>query len=73
MSKILIAGCGDVGSALGERLAADGHQVWGLRRSTNKLPASILPLAGDLTDPATLTDLPMMKNPGFSPLAIYLS
>ena len=32
MARILIAGCGYVGSALGERLLADSHEVFGLRR-----------------------------------------
>lgn len=56
--RILIAGCGDVGTELGVRLAADGHRVWGLRRSVEQLPPSIKPLCGDLTDPETLPDLP---------------
>jgi hypothetical protein len=58
MANILIAGCGDVGSALGQRLSASGHQVWGLKRHPADLPPGIQPLAADLTDPATLTALP---------------
>ncbi len=53
MARILIAGCGELGSSLGRRLAAAGHQVWGLRRQIEHLPATILPLAADLTDPAS--------------------
>ncbi|MFC0709573.1 SDR family oxidoreductase [Azorhizophilus paspali] len=45
---LLIAGCGDVGSHLGERLAAAGWHVHGLRRRVAALPATILPLCGDL-------------------------
>lgn len=45
---LLIAGCGDVGSRLGERLAAAGWRVHGLRRQGAALPAAILPLRGDL-------------------------
>ena len=45
---LLIAGCGDVGSRLGERLAAAGWRVHGLRRQVAALPPSILPLHGDL-------------------------
>lgn len=56
--RFLVAGCGYVGTALGLRLAADGHTVWGLRRSADALPAPIRPLAADLLDPATLADLP---------------
>lgn len=55
--RILIAGCGYVGSELARHLARDGHQVWGLRRSPGELPAGVVPLAGDVTDPTTL-DLP---------------
>jgi nucleoside-diphosphate-sugar epimerase len=58
MSRILIAGCGDIGSALGLRLHADGHEVWGLRRSPRKLPAGINSLQADLTVPRTLRALP---------------
>lgn len=45
---LLIAGCGDVGSRLGERLAAAGWRVHGLRRQVAALPPAILPLRGDL-------------------------
>lgn len=58
MAHILIAGCGDVGSTLGQQLSASGHQVWGLKRHPADLPPGIQPLAADLTDPATLTMLP---------------
>jgi len=46
--RLLIAGCGDVGSHLGERLAAAGWQVHGLRRRVEALPAAIRPVRGDL-------------------------
>lgn len=52
--RILIAGCGDVGSALGLELIAAGHFVQGLRRTINQLPAGIHGIAADLTDPTTL-------------------
>ena len=58
MAHILIAGCGYVGTALGTRLAAAGHVVWGLRRSAEGLPSGIRYVAADLTAPATLQDLP---------------
>ena len=58
MARILIAGCGDVGTALGRNLHAAGHEVWGLKRRPADLPPSIRPLAADLGDPATLTRLP---------------
>ena len=58
MGDILIAGCGYVGTALGMRLAAAGHVVWGMRRGAGDLPPSMRHLAGDLTVPQTLRDLP---------------
>lgn len=47
-TTVLLAGCGDLGSRLGLRLAAAGWDVHGLRRSVEQLPAAILPVAGDL-------------------------
>ena len=58
MSNILIAGCGDVGIALGLMLVADGHRVYALRRNVGALPSSLEPIAADLTDSATLRSLP---------------
>jgi nucleoside-diphosphate-sugar epimerase len=46
--SLLIAGCGDVGTRLGLRLATAGWRVHGLRRAVEQLPAQILPVAGDL-------------------------
>lgn len=57
--RILIAGCGYVGRALGARLAAAGAEVWGLRRSAvADAQGGIRPIAADLTDPSALFDLP---------------
>ncbi len=58
MLKILIAGCGDVGIALGLMLVEDGHRVYALRRNVGALPSSLEAVAADLTDPATLGSLP---------------
>lgn len=58
MTRIVIAGCGDVGTALGLRLTAAGHEVWGLKRNSATLPPAIRPLAADLTRPDTLGSLP---------------
>ena len=55
MASILIAGCGDVGCRLGLRLAAAGHQVWGLKRNPSTLPSAIHPLAADLSVADSLT------------------
>ncbi len=58
MKHILIAGCGDVGSLAGVELAAQGHEVWGLRRNIDLLPAEIRSYAADLTVPGDLGELP---------------
>lgn len=50
MAKVLIIGCGYVGAALGEKLAAQGHHVWGMRRNPDNLPDSIKPLRADVHD-----------------------
>lgn len=59
MRRVLIAGCGDLGVRLATRLLARGEAVWGLRRSERPLPPGVQPLRADLTDPATLRDLPL--------------
>jgi nucleoside-diphosphate-sugar epimerase len=52
-SNTLIVGCGDIGIPLGLELAAEGHKVWGLRRS-GQLPAPINTLNADVTNPDSL-------------------
>lgn len=49
MARILLAGCGAIGTQLGEALQADGHEVFGLRRSAVTLPFPTL--QWDLTQP----------------------
>lgn len=56
--RVLIAGCGYAGCALGERLAAEGHTVFGLRRNPAILPPGIRPVAADLASPDSLDALP---------------
>ncbi len=53
-SRVLIAGCGRIGQALGEQLAAGGARVFGLRRRPEALPPAIEPIQADLHDPAAL-------------------
>jgi len=55
---VLIAGCGDVGNVLAAQLLQDGHVVYGLKRDVSTLPTGVQAIKADLTDPATLTDLP---------------
>lgn len=56
--RVLIAGCGYVGTALGEALAGAGHTVFGLRRDPGSLPRAIQPVKADLDKPASLGGLP---------------
>jgi nucleoside-diphosphate-sugar epimerase len=58
MGRILVAGCGYVGSALAERLAGEGHEVWALRRSEAPLPAGARSIRADLLDVDRLRALP---------------
>lgn len=57
--RILLAGCGDLGERVAQRLRAHGDEVWALRRQP---PARGMHgmhwLRGDLTDPASLRELP---------------
>ena len=58
MSRVLIAGCGDVGTHLGQQLVRAGHHVLGLRRQTELLPDEIEPVRVDLCDPQSVRRLP---------------
>jgi nucleoside-diphosphate-sugar epimerase len=48
--RVLIAGCGDVGTRAGLLLAAEGHEVHGITRR-GVLPAPLIAHAHDLIDP----------------------
>jgi nucleoside-diphosphate-sugar epimerase len=60
--RVLIIGCGYVGTALGAELARQGHEVFGVRRTAEGAEqltaAGITPLVADVTQPATLAALP---------------
>ncbi|NOY93794.1 MAG: SDR family oxidoreductase [Deltaproteobacteria bacterium] len=56
--KVLIAGCGYVGEALGHELLALGDTVICLKRDTRGLGREISPWAADLTVPSSLMGLP---------------
>ena len=58
VARVLIAGCGYVGTALGERLVEDSHVVWGLRRRATYLPPRLRAIEADLALPRTLEELP---------------
>ena len=50
MSKasVLNAGCGDIGGRMATQLLKNDWQVYGLRRSIERLPAGVIGVAGDL-------------------------
>lgn len=60
-TDILIAGCGDLGSALGQDLVARGYRVAGLRLSDPPLPGGIRTLHADVTQPQTLEHLAELR------------
>lgn len=49
--RVLLAGCGDVGTALGLRLSERGWAATGVRRHADRLPAPLAGASLDLTDP----------------------
>lgn len=55
--RLLVVGCGDLGTHLAALLHKQGVEVWGLRRDPSKLPAFIHPLAADVTSPTSLACL----------------
>jgi nucleoside-diphosphate-sugar epimerase len=54
MARILIAGCGYVGTACAVQLLADGHTVFGLRRNPEGLPDGVHRIAADLCNSESL-------------------
>ncbi len=67
-SRILIAGCGDLGTRAGLELAAGGASVWGLRRSEGNTELPIHWIRADLTEPASLSCLPVDQLAGLDTL-----
>lgn len=61
MMRVLIAGCGYLGLALGARLATAGHAVAGLRRPGSDITAltchGVEPILADLAVPSTLQSI----------------
>jgi nucleoside-diphosphate-sugar epimerase len=49
MARILIAGCGDIGAAAGQRFTADGHDVVGLKRQPPANDSKIMYVKADLS------------------------
>jgi len=46
--RVMIAGCGDVGSVLARSLLRDNHVVFGLKRNPSDLPGGVQPVEADL-------------------------
>ena len=59
MAKVLIIGCGDLGSAIAHLLQKN-HLVVGLRRS-NKTSSNMQTIQADVTQPSTLTELEILN------------
>ena len=57
-ARVVIVGCGDIGSRVARLMQQQGFQVHGLRRSTDQLPAGVIPIAADLTQPQCPSDWP---------------
>ena len=57
MARILIAGCGIIGSAVGMSLTAGGHEVYGLKRHPPPDKPGIRYLRADLSVAADLADI----------------
>lgn len=57
-TRVVIVGCGDIGSRVAILLHQQGWLVHGLRRNTARLPAGIVPIAADLNQPECPSDWP---------------
>jgi nucleoside-diphosphate-sugar epimerase len=57
MAKILIIGCGDLGTAIATRLFGAGHTLIGVRRSGQLLPHGMQTIQADVTQENTLAAL----------------
>ncbi|WP_426143750.1 SDR family oxidoreductase [Pseudomonas sp. DWP3-1-2] len=59
--SVLIAGCGDIGSRLANRLLPDQWTVFGLRRTVSRLPEGVIGIAGDLFQAQAPVDWPTAR------------
>lgn len=57
-TRVVIVGCGDIGSRVAIVLHQQGWLVHGLRRNAARLPAGIVPIAADLNQPECPSDWP---------------
>ncbi len=54
MARILIVGSGDIGGGLAIQLAAQNHDVWGLRRSEKPVGEGVTTISADVSDMESL-------------------
>jgi nucleoside-diphosphate-sugar epimerase len=57
-NRVLVVGCGYVGSRLAALLVDEGMEVWGAKRDPAGLPTGVRPVAVDVTVPRSLAALP---------------
>ena len=57
MAKVLIVGCGDLGTAIATRLHLAKHEVIGVRQSSQVLPYAMQTIQADVTQPDSLSAL----------------
>ena len=57
MAKVLLIGCGDLGTAIATRLHLAKHQVIGVRQSKQALPHAMQTIQADVTQPSSLSAL----------------
>ena len=62
MAKVLIVGCGDLGTAIATHLQKS-HEVIGLRISDKSLPFGMQTIQADVTKPSTLTQPSKVLSP----------
>ena len=67
--KILLAGCGDIGSRTGLQLASQ-FDCFGLKRNPRSIPQPIAPLAGSVTDVSRLREV---LDQGFDVVVVTLT
>lgn len=56
MARILVVGSGDIGGGFAQKMASDGNEVWGLRRSDKEIGGGVTTISADVSDIETLFD-----------------